>query len=562
MKKTKRGKELLGFLLALVFMIFLKPSDVFASDTAMIYIETTYGQEEARSMLDDINAFRTGDDAWYWNEDDETKTYCTDLGELTYDYDLEAIAQQRAEEIAVYFAHTRPNGDTCFSLTNDNSSNGENIAAGYTTADAVLTGWKEEEENYSGQGHRRNMLNSSYVSVGIGHVTFNGYDFWVQEFGTKVTAEYTTMEITDGPVTSEIEVLLDYISDIDFSPDTCEVEVGSTVDLPEANMTLQLAETWPGRKFSAETDYTWTADDEYISIQDDKIYGLKTGTGTLSTTILGYSCTATVSVVCTHTYDDGAATTEATCTEDGVKTYTCTKCGDSYTEAIAATGHSHDSGIVTTEATCIEEGVITYTCVKCGISYTEVIAATGHAYDEGVVKKAATYTSTGTRTYTCSACGYSYTETIAKLTAPKVGTKATVGDISYKITKAGVTGGTVAVTGIKASATKVTIPATVTMNGITYKVTSIADNALKNHKKVTKIVIGKNITTIGKNAFYGCKKLKNITIKTTKLTKKKVGAKAFKGIRAKAKIKVPKAKLKAYKKILKAKGLGTKATVK
>lgn len=106
--------------------------------------------------------------------------------------------------------------------------------------------------------------------------------------------------------------------------------------------------------------------------------------------------------------------------------------------------------------------------------------------------------------------------------------------------------------------TTVTVPETVLVDGKRCKVTAIADNAFANCKKLKKVTIGKNITKIGKNAFYNCKKLKNITIKTTKLTSKKVGSKAFKGIYAKATIKVPKSKQKSYKKMLKAKGVGRK----
>lgn len=104
--------------------------------------------------------------------------------------------------------------------------------------------------------------------------------------------------------------------------------------------------------------------------------------------------------------------------------------------------------------------------------------------------------------------------------------------------------------------TTVTIPATIKINKKTYKVTSIANKALQKKKKLKKVVIGKNVSSIGKNAFYGCKKLKTIQIKTTKLKAKKVGKNAFKGIYKKAKIKVPAKKLKAYKKILKSAGTG------
>ncbi len=107
----------------------------------------------------------------------------------------------------------------------------------------------------------------------------------------------------------------------------------------------------------------------------------------------------------------------------------------------------------------------------------------------------------------------------------------------------------------------VKIPGSVTVNHVTYKVTAIAANAFKNQKKIKKVVIPSSVNRIGKKAFYGCKNLKNITIKTTKLTKKNVGSKAFSGIHAKAVIKVPKKKQSAYKKILKARGVTKKEKV-
>jgi hypothetical protein len=76
-----------------------------------------------------------------------------------------------------------------------------------------------------------------------------------------------------------------------------------------------------------------------------------------------------------------------------------------------------------------------------------------------------------------------------------------------------------------------------------------------------KLTIPAKVTKIGKKAFYGCKKLQNITIKTTKLTAKKVGSQAFKGIKSTAKIKVPKKKYKAYKKLLKSKGVSKKGKI-
>ena len=95
---------------------------------------------------------------------------------------------------------------------------------------------------------------------------------------------------------------------------------------------------------------------------------------------------------------------------------------------------------------------------------------------------------------------------------------------------------------IKKNTSTVSIPATVKIDGVTYKVTSIQTNAFRNNKKIKKIIIGSNIKKIGKNAFYGCKNLKSITIRSTKLTEKMVGGNAFKGIDRKAVIKMPKEK--------------------
>lgn len=131
--------------------------------------------------------------------------------------------------------------------------------------------------------------------------------------------------------------------------------------------------------------------------------------------------------VCEHDYQV-TAETAATCTEDGSKTYTCSKCGDSYSEAVPALGHKyvdgvcsncgaeesttppvceHDYKVTEKAATCTETGSKTYTCSKCGDSYTETIVALGHSYNNGVVT-APTCTAKGYTTYTCTRCSYSY----------------------------------------------------------------------------------------------------------------------------------------------------------
>ena len=168
-----------------------------------------FRQSEARSMLDMINDFRTGNEAWYWNADDETKTSYSagQLGTLQYDYDLEKVAMQRAAELAVYYDHTRPDGSSCFDLkVNGTGSYGENIAYGYPSAEDVFVAWREDNDDYSGQGHRRNMLREGYTAVGFGCFYANNRLYWAQEFGY-VNSGAAATTANDSPASVKVDYL-------------------------------------------------------------------------------------------------------------------------------------------------------------------------------------------------------------------------------------------------------------------------------------------------------------------------------------------------------------------
>lgn len=107
----------------------------------------------------------------------------------------------------------------------------------------------------------------------------------------------------------------------------------------------------------------------------------------------------------------------------------------------------------------------------------------------------------------------------------------------------------------------ITIPAQVTIKGVTYKVTSVGASACRNRAGITKVIIGKNVKKIGNRVFSGCKKLKKVTIKTTKLTESTVGSNAFSGISSRVVVKVPESKVKAYRKLFKKKGISDGATI-
>lgn len=93
-----------------------------------------------------------------------------------------------------------------------------------------------------------------------------------------------------------------------------------------------------------------------------------------------------------HTHSYTSKTTKAaTCTTDGVKTYTCTTCGATKTEAIKATGHTFGSWTTTKKATCTAAGTQTRKCSLCGTSYKDKYTA-----------KKTVPTVTAKSTYTCT----------------------------------------------------------------------------------------------------------------------------------------------------------------
>ena len=150
--------------------------------------------------------------------------------------------------------------------------------------------------------------------------------------------------------------------------------------------------------------------------------------------------------------------------------------------------------------------------------------------------------------------------TAPEKTLPKAGTIKTIQKLKYKVTKSTASTKTVAVIGVrKKTYQKLTIPATVKIDNVTFQVTSIEKKAFYKNRKLRSVVIGQNVTAIKKNSFFGCGSLKNVTIKSKKI--KTIGKNAFKGISGKAKINVPKKRYTAYKKLLKKAKLSSKIKI-
>ncbi len=477
----KATAKLLLFFFCMSFLMVI-PKKVNAAEIIPVNISVKYGQTEGRKIFDMINEMRTDSfDAWCWNADNETKTRYDNLNELAYDYDLERIATKRAAELALLFDHGRPNGESFFSIYEEEGityrAAGENIAMGYRTAEAVNAAWREDGEPYNGQGHRRNMLNPKFNCVGIGHVYLDGCHYWVEEFAYRTSVNTTETTANDSEQIMSLSVPKSKVTGLKVAFDKTSYSL-RTGESTEVKLTAKLT------VFGSDTIVT---DLPAISVNDPsiatysngKITGVAEGSTTLTASLYGLTAAdmPTINVYrCEHHWDQGEIITEATCTEEGEKKFTCSICGDEKTEKVSATGHQHteirnkkeatcketgysgdtwckdcgkkilsgqtiaktenhswDAGKVTTKATCTEEGEKTFTCSICGDKKTEKISATGHQHTEIRNKKEATCKETGYSGDTwCKDCGKKILsgQTIAKTEnhswdAGKVTTKAT-----------------------------------------------------------------------------------------------------------------------------------------
>ena len=437
-------KKILLVLLALILMLTVSTA-LADSDTVTVKVELSYQYSMARDMITAINNFRTGadgEDVWYWNSDNKTKTILTGLEPLTYDYGLEKVAMQRAAECAVFYAHTRPNGKSCFTIYPSGGS-GENIATGYRTTAAVFEGWKEENELYNNQGHRRNMLSSSLTHIGIGCVYADGTYFWCQALGSAATGEGESS--LSGP--AKVEATITRLSS-EGGMKNLSASCGEILKIKEGESeaipTVDGNSPGWGNTELTIIDPPWMpADTGIVNVENGKIEALKGGKTTIKINI-GSELTVNVVSICKeHTWNEGTVTLAPTCTEEGTKHFVCTVCDEEMDEVIPALGHDWDepsytwgdsyAGMTATRIckrdhdhvetetvnassetleapTCTEKGLKQFTASFQNAAFTVQskqveIEALGHDWDEGVITKEATYAEDGLILLTCKRCG-------------------------------------------------------------------------------------------------------------------------------------------------------------
>ena len=283
-------------------------------------------------------------------------------------------------------------------------------------------------------------------------------------------------------------------------------------------------------KGSSKT-FTITADSGY-HIKDVKING--TSIGVVSTyKFEDISDNATISVefdedTVPHTCNPNLVPKdEPNCTTAGKSEYYHCECGKNYEDA---QGNTEIADIETwgilnpldhnyASAWSSDASGHWKICTRC----SEKQNVSAHSAGDWIVDKEATETAVGSKHKECSVCGYKLeTAEIPQTGKQKEPTPvpAAKGKVitdeqggSYKVIKSDAKDGEVTYakpkSGVKGT---VKIPDTVTVDGITYKVTAIEADAFKNNKNITKVIIGNNVTVIGKNAFAGCKKLSSVTV--------------------------------------------------
>ncbi|MBO4921145.1 MAG: leucine-rich repeat protein [Lachnospiraceae bacterium] len=567
MKKEVGSKNYavyLKLMFAVLLFVILVPAGT-GVKAADVIIEPVFNQTEARSMLDSINAFRTGSDAWYWNSSNTEKVQATGLGELVYDYELEKVAMQRAAEIALYWDHTRPDGRSTWSAYTDlgysSGAKGENIAAGYASANSAFVGWREDNDKYSGQGHRRNMLGSGFKAIGIACVTVNGTKYWVQEFSSNTPSGSATAA-NDSATLVTVKVSDSSISNVKYTVSDITVDEGSSVAFPSVSATAVFAGSWPsGRNTPVKNEVVFTsADGQYVSIENGMVKGLKAGTGVISGSLFGnvVQANVTVKAVATATPDP---TTTPVITETPVITTPPAPITTSPTPVVTTTPEpvitTTPSPVVTTTpapvitstptpvvtstptpvvtstptpvVTTTPAPVVTTTPVPVITSTpvpvvtTTPVPTTTPAPDQVVrheeyTKKTSSYTL---KTELNMNLRMELTIETTKTTSKGSETNA----FYYKTAS-----GKVRLMNVDTSDDtfgKYSMPSYVTVGKEKYYITSIESYAFEDNK-LTSVTIGKKVKTINKNAFRNQKKLKVINITASKL--KKVGKYAFKGI--------------------------------
>lgn len=284
--------------------------------------------------------------------------------------------------------------------------------AGYNIyrATSYDAGKKPEEQNFTRVN--KSVLNAdelSFIDENVKAGTDYYYYFTVVD--TDLNESKASNVISCCPLEGEPPVIV-HTPVKTLTPDKAiAITADITDNVKVAGATLyyknKSADSWKSVDMRNTTGSVYKATIAAYEVTDEEILYYITATDGAN---VGYCGTADEPNVIVPHYLTRKITKKATCTEDGVITYTCTKCNESYTEKIPATGHKYND--VVTEASCDKGGYTLHTCANCGDTYKDDFTApTGHKYTKTTVKQASCEID-GVSVYTCDTCGDSYSEVI------------------------------------------------------------------------------------------------------------------------------------------------------
>ena len=405
------------------------PTDVTtASDgCALLGVKGSY-ITDMQAALDRVNAIRKEacEEGVPDPRNSSRKLTSSDYVPIKWSSDLEYIARIRAAEASLVLAHTRPNGTRCFTLNSPNGIRSYGEVLAWNNTRKFLPGieqWYEEKEDWVNQnnnavtGHYTEMIDPANQYVG--YATFINPD---ARYSTTTSGEYNkydnNLDESFGPdisnctqtieaQTSDITVGMSDFEELQ-APNSVQADFYANITNSSCNLSV------------LDNNVSWKSSNTSVATVDAKglVTGVQAGNADITAALSSLSATKMIKVAAAvheHSWDAGKVTTEATCTTDGVKTYTCSVCKTTKTETIKATGHKETEIRNAVEATCQQEG---YTgdkvCKTCGATLEKgtTIVKKDHSWDAGKVTTEATCTTDGVKTYTCSVCKTTKTETI------------------------------------------------------------------------------------------------------------------------------------------------------
>ena len=409
-------KQIRMILIMITALLILGQASFAAAEPVTMTIDVTYDYEAARELAEILNGYRTSGDAWLLDYSGN-RVELGELDELILDDNLTAAAMQRAAELSVNFDHTRPDGTMCISISPDIM--GENAGIYYAGAGDMFTAFAEENQDYSGQGHRRNMLSGRYTHVGIGAVVINGQHYWIMEFSAGEPTYTPETGATETTATISINAeKMNQTVELQFAEDKAQAELGGQSELPVVQVVMKNKST--GRvKSRGRTEASWqSADPSVASVDGGVLTGKKLGSTTLTATANGMSISIPVEVVpCLHRQATSEIIAEGDCKTRQTLRFTCPVCGEIWEEEGEYGPHSPVETI--RQATCRYQGTYTCQCSVCRrILDHYIIEKTDHQLGDPEIVEEPTAEKEGVSRRTCTVCGYREDTPVPKLQEP------------------------------------------------------------------------------------------------------------------------------------------------